>query len=262
MASNAKIIIDRYGDGSREENRSSGERADYIMEYKHTKRIIDKYVSKESEVIEVGCGTGYYGIYLADKCLRYTGLDISPGNIRRFQSKIKNLGFMNLNGIVGDATSMSEIDSESYDVVLTLGPVYHLPPSEKELVFAESKRICKKNGIILFAYITKVGVYLGRCLSEPQKYPNKSKNRSILKDGIDDSRDNVYWFISPEEMENTAMNHGLSILQNLGVDFVFIPEMYSMITENKDSWEELIDYMCSSSSCTGFANHAVMVCRK
>jgi hypothetical protein len=45
MAKNADKIVARYVDGSREENRNSGERADYIMEYKYTKKLIDKYVS-------------------------------------------------------------------------------------------------------------------------------------------------------------------------------------------------------------------------
>ena len=262
MASNAKIIIERYGDGKREENRSSGDRADYIMEYRYTKRILDRYVSKESSVAEVGCGTGYYGIYLADKCFKYTGLDIAPGNIDLFNAKIANLRLLNTSAIVGDATNMSELKSESYDVVMTFGPIYHLPPSERELVFAESKRICKNCGIILFAYINKVGVYLKGCLCEPDKYPNQCKNKSILKDGIDDTRNNVYWFTSPEEMEETAKRNCLSVVENLGVDFVFIPEMYSLTTEKKESWEELVDFMCASKSCTGFANHAVMVCRK
>ena len=262
MATNAQKIINRYGDGQREESRSSGDRADYIMEYKYTKRILDRHISKEKTVLEVGCGTGYYGLYLVDKCLKYTGLDITPGNINLFNSKIAKLGLTNVEGMVGDATNMSDLDNESYDVVLSFGPIYHLPPSERELVFSECSRLCKNGGVIMFAYINKVGVYLGGCLNEPDKYPNQQKNKSILRDGIDDSRDNIYWFTTPEEMENTAKLHKLNVLENLGVDYIFIPEMLSLTTDKKESWEELVDFMCSSKSCTGFSNHAVMVCRK
>ncbi|MEA4824477.1 MAG: class I SAM-dependent methyltransferase [Clostridiaceae bacterium] len=262
MASNAKNIIDRYSDGKREESRSSGNRTDYIMEYKYTKRILDRYISCESIVLEIGCGTGYYGIYLADKSLKYTGLDITPGNIKVFNEKIHSLALSNVTGVVGDATNMSEIDNESYDVVLAFGPIYHLPPDEQDLVFKESKRVCKHNGIIMFAYINKVGVYLGGCLNEPDKYPNNQKNKSLLREGIDDTRDHIYWFTMPEEIEATAQKHGLTIVENLGVDFIFTPEIYNLTSAKKESWEELADFMCASKSCTGFANHAVMVCRK
>ena len=67
MASNAEKIINRYGDGSREENRNSSTRADYTMEFKYTKRLLDKYITNKFSIAEIGCGTGYYGIYLSDK---------------------------------------------------------------------------------------------------------------------------------------------------------------------------------------------------
>jgi ubiquinone/menaquinone biosynthesis C-methylase UbiE len=262
MASNAKNIINRYGDGTREEKRSSGDRADYIMEYKYTKVILDKYITVQSTVLEVGCGTGYYGVYLSGNCKKYCGVDITPGNINLFKEKIQNLHLSNVEAIIGDATDLRAFSDESYDVVLSFGPIYHLPPEERELVFLESKRICKNNGIIMFAYINKIGAYLAGCLQEADKYPNKQKNKTILLDGIDDSRDNIYWFTMPEEMEGLAEKYNLVVIDNLGVDFVLIPEMYSQTSEKKDAWEELINFISASKSCTGFANHAVMVCKK
>lgn len=262
MASNAKNIIARYGDGTREENRNSGNRADYLMEYKYTKRLLDKYITKECSVLEIGCGTGYYAIYLADKCNRYTGVDITPGNIEIMNKKIIDIGLKNVDAIVGDATDLNFIKDNSYDVVLTFGPMYHLPLKESNLVLTESKRICKSGGIIMLAYINKMGVYLGSCLNEPEKYPNSQKNKSILFDGIDDTRDNIYWFSMPEDMEMNANKFKLTVLENLGVDFVFIPEMYSQTSERKEAWNEMADFLSSSKSCTGFSNHAVMVCKK
>jgi len=260
MAFNAKNIIDRYGDGTREENRGSGDRADYIMEYKYTKKILDRYISKEHTILEIGCGTGYYGVYLADKCKQYTGVDITPGNIEILKEKIKNNGLSTINAVVGDATDLNDFKDDSYDIILTFGPIYHLPPNERELVFAESKRLCKDNGIIMFAYINKIGVYITGCLNQAEQYPNQQKNKSLLKDGIDDTRDNIYWFTMPEDMEITAQKFGLSVIENLGVDFTLTPEMYSKSDREKE-WAEITDFLCQSKSCTGFANHAVMICK-
>lgn len=261
MAKNAEKIIKRYGDGSREENRNSGERADYIMEYKYTKKLLDNYISPDSNVLEVGCGTGYYGMYLHNKCRKYTGVDISPGNINLLSKKVHDNSIDNVDAFVGDATNLTECNDSIYDVVLVLGPMYHLPQDERMLVFAECKRVCKAGGIIMFAYINKVGVYLSGCLYEADKYPNKQKNKSLLVEGIDDTRDSIYWFTMPEEMENDACKHGLTVLENLGVDFIFIPEMFNQSSEKKEAWTELVDFLCSSKSCTGFSNHAVLICK-
>lgn len=262
MASNEKNIIIRYGDGSREENRSLGNRADYNMEYKYTKQILDRYITKDSTVLEIGCGTGYYGMYLTDKCKKYVGVDIAPGNIELLRKKIRDNNLSNVEAFVGDATNLSHIEDNSFDVVLVFGPVYHLPPDESELAFAESKRICKPSGIIMFSYINKIGVYIGACLNQPEVYPNSQKNKSILNDGIDDTRDNIYWFTTPEEMEETARTFRMEVIENSGVDFIFMPEMFNQPPDRKEAWEEFADFLCRSKSCAGFANHAVIVCRK
>jgi len=262
MASNEREIIRRYGDGSREENRSSGSRSDYNMEYKYTKKILGRYISKDSSVLELGCGTGYYGIYLSDRCDSYIGIDIVPANIDVFRSKIKANSLDNVKAYIGDATNLKNEDDEKYEVVLALGPMYHLPPVEVEQVFKECTRVCKTGGIIIVAYITKVGVYINACLQNPKTYPSKSKNQSILYDGIDDGRDSIYWFFSPEEIEEYAKSNNLHILDNLGVDFTLIPDFNKEIFPNKEAWEMFLDYISTKRSNTGFANHAVMVCKK
>ena len=81
MASNEKLIIDRYSDANREENRALRSRSDGV-EFHYTKKYICQFVTSQSSVIEIGCGTGYYGMFLADKCKSYLGVDITPNNIK------------------------------------------------------------------------------------------------------------------------------------------------------------------------------------
>jgi ubiquinone/menaquinone biosynthesis C-methylase UbiE len=120
MAKNATKITDYYGDGSREDGRTSGNRADYQMEYKYTKRLLNKFIEQADDVLEIGCGTGYYGLYLADKCKLYTGVDLTPGNIELFKRKIPA---PNIQAIVGDATNLSQLEDNTYDVVMAFGPM-------------------------------------------------------------------------------------------------------------------------------------------
>jgi ubiquinone/menaquinone biosynthesis C-methylase UbiE len=155
MSSNEKLIYQRYSN-KKEEYRATHSRADGL-EFHYTAKVLDKYIDNNSKVIELGCGTGYYGMIFSQKCAEYTGIDITPENIEVFNEKIKNTGIKNIVTMTGDATNLASIDSNVYDVVLSLGPMYHLPPDERDLAFAEAKRICKNNGIIVFAYQNKLG---------------------------------------------------------------------------------------------------------
>lgn len=264
MASNKENIIAKYGDGTKEERRSDGTRTDYMMEFHYTKKFISKYITRNSIVAEIGCGTGYYGMYLSDKCNQYLGIDIVPGNINVFREKIKNNNLTNVKAEVGDAIDLNSLNDNSFDVVLVFGPMYHLPPSEQHFVYEESKRICKNGGILVFAYTNKIGVYM-RALNQKYQniYPNKQSNISVLEKGEDDTRNDIYFFTMPEEIEKTAEEHGLNIIKNVGVDFTFCQTQTDEITqEQAEAWKELYDYMSNYESCTAFSNHALLFCKK
>lgn len=235
------------------------------LEFIYTKKLLDRYVTPPLSIIEVGCGTGYYGLYLSDKCKLYHGVDLTPRNIERFQLKIHEFGLTNMRASVGDATNLSEIEEATYDVVLNFGPLYHLPLEERKKAILESIRICKAGGIVMFAYINKIGAYLGACFDEKWKqvYPNEKVNKSVLTDGMDDMFPDIFFYTMPEEIEGQVAECGLTILQNAGVDFSFCAgKVNSMSDEQFAAWIEVLDFMLDSDSCTGTSSHAVLVCRK
>jgi len=262
MASNEKQIIDRYTNSYREELRASRSRAGGL-EFYYTEKILREYVTPRSSVIELGCGAGYYGLFLADKCASYHGVDITPANIAVFQQKIDERQLANVTASVGDATDLSRTANERYDVVLVFGPLYHLPAPEREVVFRESRRICKAGGLILCAYFNKIGAYVSACAARPEKYPNNAANDALLVHGVSDDTPEIHFFTMPEEIEVTARRHGLRVLKNVGVDFLSESGLLDKMTDEQfDSWLAIADYMHNSRSCAGFSPHAVLVCRR
>jgi ubiquinone/menaquinone biosynthesis C-methylase UbiE len=262
MAINEKMIYEFYDDPERENNRSTISRARSI-EFYYTKKLLDKYLTNELTVLEIGCGTGYYGIYLHDKCKKYIGIDIVPKNIENFDKKITELKIENIKTFVGDALNISNISNNTIDLVLNLGPMYHLTHQEREVTLLESKRVCKNNGVIICSYINKFGAYFQGILREPEKYPNKKANELILEKGTDDIRPNVFYYTTPEEMENLALTNGLKIIENCGINFLFnMGHINSMDEEKYKNWIEFSDYLFKSRSCTGLSVHGLMVCKK
>ena len=218
-----------------------------------------------SNVVELGCATGYYAMFYADKCALYTGVDLSPDNIAVFREKIAALGENNVCAMVGDATDLSEISGNSFDVVLCLGPMYHLPREERLKVFDECKRIARAGAFIAFAYINGLGAYVAACVHDKGRatYPNVQTNHSVFKLKTDDQMPGVFFFTSPEEMELDAKSKNLEVLKNRGVNFDFASgAVEAMSDEQFECYMELADKMNDSSFCAGLSAHALMICRK
>ncbi len=265
MGSNAEFIKANYSDPFKEENRFTLSRSNGI-EAHYTKKIMAEFI-QDNRVLEIGCATGYYAMHFADSCKEYVGVDLVPGNIDFLQEKIAQRGLTNVKAIVGDALNLEGIADGTFDVVCCFGPMYHLPPEERELVFGECKRVCKKSGIIAFAYINKIGVYVGACvhggLREVSYYPNAKANKFVLEQSRDDLRSDTFFYTTPEEIEEAAKRHGLEKVKNLGTDFYITAHVIDRMPDEQFAlYMPLADQMASHESCTGMSNHALLVCRK
>ncbi len=261
MKADKAKIFEKY-ELNNEEGRE-GQSRSTALEFHYTKRHLSEYIKPSSHVIELGCGTGYYGMYYADKCAEYFGVDLVPGQIEIFRSKIASAGLKNVNCAVGDATDLSKIGDDSYDVVLCLGPMYHLSPEEREKCFAECARVCRPGGVAAFAYITVCGVYAGACVIESNVYPNELTNKNVFNLGTDDLRPGLFWYVTPEDIEREAGKFGFEKLADLGTDFFILSETVNgMDDEAFKLIRPLYDRMATSGSCTGLSNHALLICRK
>ncbi|MCI8442782.1 MAG: class I SAM-dependent methyltransferase [Provencibacterium sp.] len=260
MSVNADKIIEQYDlkkeDGRNSLSRSAG------LEFYYTKKHLQGLIKKSDRILEIGCATGYYGFYYADKCREYLGIDIVPAHIQRFQQRIAERRLQNVSCRLGDATALQDIEDGSFDIVLCLGPMYHLPPAGRELAFAECARVCRKGGIAAFAYINKIGVYAGACILD-SRYPTELANRCVLENGTDDIRPDIFFYTTPEQMNAQAQGCGFHKIKNLGTDFFLLMDVVNGMDDARfETLRPLYDQMAGSESCTGLSNHALLVCRK
>jgi ubiquinone/menaquinone biosynthesis C-methylase UbiE len=263
IGSNQEKVIGYYL-GYKEDSRATESSSAAGLEFHYTKKLLMEYITPESHMIELGCATGYYGMFFSNKCAEYTGIDLSPDNIAVFDEKITSEKKSNIKAFVGDATNLPEFSDDSFDVVLCLGPMYHLPREERLKVFCECKRIARTDGILAFAYINGIGAYIGACISDSSgAYPNSRANKHVFELGTDDIMTGVFFFTSPSEMEYDAAKNNLKVLKNCGVNFTFAEKAVNAMSEEQfASYIEISDKMCASPSCTELSAHALLVCRK
>jgi len=242
------------------------------MEFRHTKLLLDPYITPEADVAEFGCATGHYAEHWHGRCKSYLGVDIVQENVDFFNAK----AMPNARAQLGDAANCPEIPGASFDVVLCLGPMYHLTAEERPLAMAEMARVCKPGGVLAFAYINKVGALMWaacnrlcrnklpwhkRLHRHQAYYPNRRGNDCVFA-GVNDI-DNPFFFTMPEEMEKLAGQHGLRVLQNAGVDIILNADQINHMDEEQYAcWLEFAKYMLQWPSVTGMSNHGLMICRK
>ncbi len=117
--------------------------------YLYFTKVLQNYLNKEMQVLELGCGTGELSVLVADNLQNLIATDFSEGMIRA--CKNKNLK-SNIIFKVEDACNLSFKDN-SFDAVL-IANVLHIV-SDMDLVLSEIRRVLKKNGIVfapIFVY--------------------------------------------------------------------------------------------------------------
>jgi len=114
-------------------------------------RFADNVVKKvnpaeNSIILEIGPGPGWAGIYLLKKRkdLKLIGLDTSPDMIRVASENATKEGFPDIVFIQGSAENMSEINDDTFDLVISRDSLHHW--EEPERVFKEIKRVLKPEG--------------------------------------------------------------------------------------------------------------------
>jgi ubiquinone/menaquinone biosynthesis C-methylase UbiE len=131
--------------------------AEYFkLEGIRTKEIIERHLLKNNlEILDVGGGAGFYSFWLQRMGHQVTLLDLTPRNIELAQMYSESSGVKLKSTKVGDACELPFPDNH-FDVVLLLGPLYHLTDrKERVQAIAEAKRVLKPGGVLLAAVISR-----------------------------------------------------------------------------------------------------------
>ena len=236
-----------------------------MIEYLTTMKYIDKYLKPEMCVLEIGAATGRYSHALAQKGYKVDAIELVESNIETF--KRNTLKDENISITQGDAVDLSVFKSNTYDLTLLLGSMYHLFTVEDKLkALSEAIRVTKKGGIIFVAY----------CMSDPTILNFGFKKGEIF-DVINKGMVNIETFETlsrPQDIIELSRKEDIDSLRNKfnvkQLHFVasdgYANHMKEIINEMDDKMYNLyIKYhlaTCERQDMVGYSHHTLDIFRK
>ncbi|MBU3134908.1 class I SAM-dependent methyltransferase [Clostridium gasigenes] len=225
------------------------------IEYERTKDIILRYLPKEKATIyDIGGGIGVCSRWLGQLGHKVHLIDLSP-NAVEYAKKINGSTDSLIHSIEeGNALNINKPD-ESADIVLLMGPMYHLTNIENRLkALNEAKRVLKKSGILVCAGITRYGSMLWALsvYGANNKLLDDSEFLNMIKEEIKEGqhiRPNKYpnfiaraYFHLPKEFECEIRNAGFIIEKTFAVEgpTSIVPEL-DILWENVNSKKTILD---------------------
>lgn len=262
-----KHVIESY-ENYREEDRLSTNNARKI-EFLTTVRILDRLIVGKKKILDCAAGTGIYSFYYADRGHEVTATDITPRHIEIMQENLKSKPYT-MEMAVLDATDMSRFKDETFDIVLNMGPFYHLiNESDREVCMKESLRVLKKGGLIITSYIPRYYIFQYIAVQNDAFLDDRLAKQIIQTGVLRHEDEKCFWtdtyYSTMEEMEQLYRNHGITVVDHFAQD-----GLTPQFAETADKWTEAqfkvwCDYhysVCREKSLLGASNHVVLIGKK
>ncbi|GAA2995267.1 hypothetical protein GCM10020229_04750 [Kitasatospora albolonga] len=137
-----------YGRGDEAGRLTSG-RTTGTLELVRTRELLGaRLPGAPASVLDVGGGPGVHARWLVEEGHRVVVVDPVEGHVRQARAQ-------GLTAWVGDARELAQ-DDGSFDVVLMLGPLYHLPDgADRERAWAEACRVVRPGGVVAAAGLNR-----------------------------------------------------------------------------------------------------------
>ena len=133
-----------------------------IVEFETTMHHLHRFLRPGFRLLDIGAGTGRYTSALMAEGYEVKAVELVRRNIDVFLKREPTADV-----VQGDARNMPFIPSESADVTLLLGPLYHLIGDDEKLkALTEAKRVTKPGGLIFVAYLMNEYSILSYCFDE------------------------------------------------------------------------------------------------
>ena len=156
---------------------------------KELKELVENNIIKPCKVIDIGCGEGFYSIYLASKGFEVLGIDLSENAINLAKANAEKAG-VKIRFETMDINNMQGLN-EKFDFVLEWAIIHHIKFENREKYVEAVNNILNKNG-----------KYLSMCFNENDaKFGGPGEKIRIIPEGSRSIPGGKLYFSSLDELK-------------------------------------------------------------
>ncbi|MXY44548.1 MAG: class I SAM-dependent methyltransferase [Dehalococcoidia bacterium] len=243
---------------------------DGAVEFAVTCRALATYLPPHARVLDIGGGPGRYAIWLTKRGHRVSLADLCPEQLSIARTKIDQAGAeaMVEEIVVADARDLSHWADNSFDAVLSLGPLYHLPdPNDRNRAADELHRVLRAGGIAFVSLMPRYA-FLRRTMEIPDERRHLAQPdflERVLCEGvfINDvpGRFTEGYGVLPEEVSPFFEQHGFTTLALLSAEGIAVNSqraLSELTISDPAGYQAALDVIVRTAgdpSILGMANH-------
>lgn len=189
--------------------------------------FLEKLGKKPLKILDVGTGTGFLSISVAEIGHEVMGIDISEGMLSQARKKAERRG-LNLDLKIDDAESLS-LEDETFNIVVSNAVLWSLPNPEKAV--REWKRVLKPGGSA-YAFASDMagqrGIYrqIKRALGDFMVWMTDEKNYWGGLDRSVQKKLPLHWSNQPDSRVSSIVK----FYERCGFDDISVTEMKEIST--------------------------------
>ena len=223
---NTDFLIDYYNKFNEDKRLLSRHgRIEFVNTLRHADIIIDRILKENSskgmgknnsdiKILDIGAGTGAYSGYYSEKGYDVSAVELVKHNISRLKKK-----YPLVKAWQGNALNLKKFEDDSFDICLLFGPLYHLFTKEDKVrCLQEAKRVTKKGGYILAAYVMNEYSVIMYAFKENKILECIEHNRLSEDYHTINSENDLYDYVRIEDINSYNESAGLER------DYIFTPD--------------------------------------